>query len=84
MKRIVPVILLLALINACSSPVPAKPRYVWIDAPAIFSEYGNSEENIARDCKRIAKAGFTDIVVDVRPTNGDVLFKSEVAIGPMV
>ena len=57
----------------------AKPRYVWIDAAANFDDYGNSRENIRKDCKRIAETGFTDIVVDVRPTTGDVLFKSSVA-----
>ena len=56
-----------------------KPRYVWIDAAANFDDYGNSRENIRKDCERIARTGFTDIIVDVRPTTGDVLFKSSVA-----
>ena len=57
----------------------AKPRYVWIDAAANFDDYGNSRDRIREDCKRIAQTGFTDIIVDVRPTTGDVLFKSSVA-----
>ena len=57
----------------------AKPRYVWIDAAANFDDYGNSRENIRKDCQRIAQTGFTDIIVDVRPTTGDVLFASSVA-----
>lgn len=51
-----------------------KPRYVWIDAAANFPDYANSKENIAADMVKVKAAGFTDIIVDVRPTMGDVLF----------
>lgn len=53
-----------------------KPRYIWVDAAANFPDYANSKENIARDLALAKDAGFTDIVVDVRPTTGDVLFKT--------
>ncbi len=56
-----------------------KPRYVWIDAAANFQYYANDASAIAADCQRIARMGFTDIIVDVRPTSGDVLFASNVA-----
>ena len=56
-----------------------KPRYIWIDAAANFPDYADSRENIARDLAKIKETGFTDIVVDVRPTTGDVLFRSSVA-----
>ena len=59
--------------------VEAKPRYVWIDAAANFEDYADSKENIAADLARVKEAGFTDIVVDVRPSEGDVLFSSTVA-----
>lgn len=59
--------------------IVGKPRYVWIDASANFQYYGNDEAYIAADCKRIAEMGFTDIIVDVRPNSGDVLFSSKVA-----
>ena len=55
-----------------------KPRYIWIDAAANFPDYANSKENIARDLAKAKNAGFTDIVVDVRPSMGDVLFKTSV------
>ena len=55
-----------------------KPRYIWIDAAANFKDFANNKENIARDLKLAKDAGFTDVVVDVRPTNGDILFKSTV------
>lgn len=55
-----------------------KPRYIWIDAAANFADYANSKENIERDLTKAKDVGFTDIVVDVRPTTGDVLFKTDV------
>jgi len=53
-----------------------KPRYIWIDAAANFPDYANSQDNIRRDLTKVKNTGFTDIVVDVRPTMGDVLFKT--------
>lgn len=60
--------------------VPAgKPRYVWIDAAANFPYFANDKAYIGKEIKQIADCGFTDIVVDVRPTEGTVLWKSSVA-----
>ena len=59
--------------------IKGKPRYVWVDAAANFPYYANDPGAIAEDCRRIADMGFTDLVVDVRPTSGDVLFASSVA-----
>jgi len=53
-----------------------KPRFVWIDASGNFNDYANSEENIREACRKIAQTGFSDIVVDVRPTTGDILYSS--------
>ena len=58
------------------TPNAQKPRYIWIDAAANFPDFANSKENIARDLAKAKDAGFTDIVVDVRPTTGDVLFNT--------
>lgn len=55
-----------------------KPSFVWIEAGANFGSYANDADSIARDCARIAQMGFTDLVVEVRPTSGDALFKSRV------
>ena len=57
--------------------VDAKPRVIWIDAAANFPRYANSRENIAEDLEKIKNTGFTEIVVDVRPSMGDVLFKTD-------
>ena len=56
----------------------AKARLVWIDAAANFKDYANSEAKIAEDMARIKETGFTGVVVDVRPTNAGLLFKSDV------
>ena len=55
-----------------------KPRFIWIDAAANFPDFANSKENILRDLTLAKNAGFTDVVVDIRPTNGDVLFTTDV------
>ncbi len=55
-----------------------KPRFIWIDAAANFNDFANSKENIIRDLTLAKDAGFTDIVVDIRPTSGDILYKSSV------
>lgn len=56
--------------------VAVKPRYMWIDAGANFIRFANSKENIAEDLQKAYDCGITDVVVDVRPTEGDVLFKT--------
>lgn len=56
-----------------------KPRYIWIDAAANFPDFANNKENIARDLKLAKDVGFTDIIVDIRPTSGDILYKSSVS-----
>ena len=72
---------LAALLGACapSSSTADGPRFLWVDAAANFPSYGNDADSIATECQRIAEMGITDIVVDVRPTSGDVLFASKVA-----
>lgn len=54
-----------------------KPRYVWIDAPANFSDYASDRNRIRTDLGRLRRTGFTDIVVDVRPVSGRVLFRTD-------
>lgn len=53
------------------------PMYIWVDAAANFPDFANSKENIRRDLTSAKEVGFTDVVVDVRPTNGDVLFNTD-------
>lgn len=56
-----------------------KPRYIWVDAASNFVDFADSKENIARDLALAKNAGFTDIVVDVRSTSGNILFNSDLA-----
>ncbi|MEE3429655.1 MAG: alpha amylase family protein [Candidatus Cryptobacteroides sp.] len=56
-----------------------KPRFVWIDAGGNFQRFANSKENISEDIQKVKDAGFSGIIVDVRPTTGDVLFSSSKA-----
>lgn len=77
--RILLIAALLLLLHGCSPQPEGKIRMVWIEVGANFNQYANSTENIAADCKRLAEGGYTHIVVEVRPTSGDVLFKSDVA-----
>jgi uncharacterized lipoprotein YddW (UPF0748 family) len=53
-----------------------KPKYLWIDAAANFPDFANSKENITRDLTIAKNTGFTHVIVDVRPTTGDVLFNT--------
>ena len=53
-----------------------KPRYIWIDASGNFDQFANNQENIKAELARLKEIGFTDVIVDVRPTSGDVLFKT--------
>ncbi|MBQ7254562.1 MAG: family 10 glycosylhydrolase [Bacteroidales bacterium] len=70
---------LLIFIAACSPKPQQKIRMVWIEVGANFNQYANSTNNITSDCRRLADGGFTHLVVEVRPTSGDVLFASKVA-----
>lgn len=69
--------------TGATTPEPPAPSfapyhmYIWVDAAANFPDFANSKENIRRDLTLAKETGFTDVVVDVRPTNGDVLFQSD-------
>ena len=56
-----------------------KPRFIWIAADGNFPDFANNKDNILRDLTLAKNSGFTDIVVDVRPISGDVLFTTSVA-----
>ncbi len=70
----------LILCSSCAQRTTEKPFFIWIDASANFSDFANSKENIRRDLQKAKECGFTDVVVDVRPTNGNVLFRSRKGI----
>ena len=76
MKKLFLLALALVCLVGCDASPWQKPNIVWIEVGANFNQYGNSRENIAADCQRVARMGFTHVVVEVRPTSGDALFKS--------
>ena len=61
-----------------TDPVPSNkvPCFLWVDSSANSPDFLVSEDNIRRDLKLAADAGFTHIIAEVRPTTGDLLFKS--------
>lgn len=61
-----------------SVPVSEKPKILWIDASANFEYLANSKENVRNCLVKAKNTGFTEVVVDVRPTCGDVLYESSI------
>lgn len=55
---------------------PLKPRYIWVDASSNSQDFFTDPNTITRDLQLAKDAGFSDIVVDVRSTTGDLLYKS--------
>lgn len=52
------------------------PKLMWIDATANIERF-NNKDTIDYYLEKLKELGFTDIVVDVRPISGHVLYKSE-------
>ncbi|PID91516.1 MAG: S-layer protein [Bacteroidetes bacterium] len=52
-----------------------KPRYLWFDASANFRRF-SYYDSIVFYLAKAKEVGISDIVVDVRPVCGDVLYKS--------
>lgn len=55
-----------------------KPKMLWFDATANFERLG-SYDGIVKVLNRCVDAGITDIIVDVKPISGEVLYDSEIA-----
>lgn len=62
--------------NEKNENVELKPRYIWVDAASNAQDFFVDRSTIARDLTLAKDVGFTDIVVDVRSTTGDILYKS--------
>ena len=56
-------------------PTPEKEKMLWFDAEANFERF-SKKENITYYLDLAKSTGFNKIVVDVRPVQGDALFKS--------
>ncbi|NOZ57825.1 MAG: family 10 glycosylhydrolase [Calditrichaeota bacterium] len=69
--------LLLVNLSGCSRQ-PRQPAYLWIDAIANW-EMISSPAVILEVCQQARRAGFTGLLVDVKPITGEVLYPSKVA-----
>ncbi len=86
--RLILLVLLALPLAACShtratsappaEAFPADARVLWLDATANFARLG-TPDSLARHISNAADAGFTDLVVDVKPLSGEVLYASTVA-----
>ena len=61
-----------------TAAMPGDARILWLDATANFARLG-SPARLDSALRVIASAGFTDIIVDVKPLSGEVLYASSVA-----
>lgn len=54
------------------------PKLMWIDATANIHRF-NNKDTIDHYLQKLSDLGFTDVVVDIRPISGHVLYDSEYA-----
>ncbi len=75
-------LIIFALCGGCAtkvkSEIEAKTKIMWFDAKANFERF-SYPDSIDFYLEKIKRIGFTDAVVDVRPTSGKVLFESRFA-----
>lgn len=53
-----------------------KPKILWFDSEANFKRF-STQDSIVFYLDRAKETGFNEIVVDVRPVQGDVLYRSD-------
>lgn len=56
----------------------SKPKLMWFDATANFERLSNPD-SIRFYLDKIRALGFTDVVVDIKPITGEVLYESAIA-----
>ena len=57
-------------------PTVTKKYILWVDATSNFPRLSNSQDSIRKYVTKAKECGFTDLVVDVRPITGEVLYNS--------
>lgn len=73
--------MIFSFIVFCSSVVEgltSRKAFLWLDAHANFERLG-TQEGVSRVLKEAQRAGFTDIVVDLKGIDGYVLYPSRIA-----
>ncbi|MDR0823524.1 MAG: family 10 glycosylhydrolase [Prevotella sp.] len=81
LKRLTHFVFIACIFISCGSQKneivdTGKPKYLWFDSEANFERFA-SKDSIKYYLDKAKAAGFNQIVVDVRPTQGDVLYKSD-------
>lgn len=76
MKRLY--LFLVILISFSFSYATVKPKLIWFDATANFKRL-SYKDTICYYLDKVKLAGFTDVVIDVKPITGEVLYKSKLA-----
>lgn len=69
----IPLIILLNLTYSAS-----KPKLLWFDATANFERL-SYKDSIIYYLKKVKEIGFTDVVLDLKPITGEVLYDSKFA-----
>ncbi len=78
-------LLMMALLGQPAGPGPVKnekPKYMWFDAEANFQRF-SSKDSIRFYLDKTKAAGFNQVVIDVRPIYGDVLYKKTKTMQPL-
>uniref|UniRef100_A0AB33J4P1 DUF4985 domain-containing protein n=1 Tax=Prevotella sp. GTC17259 TaxID=3236795 RepID=A0AB33J4P1_9BACT len=70
--------MLLMLCLCLSAAQAGKRAFMWIDGEANFKRFSHTD-SIRYYVQKVHDLGFTDLVVDVRPITGEVLFDSKTA-----
>lgn len=65
----------LCLILTLNLSAEEKRAMMWFDATANFERFSH-RDSISHYLQKISAIGFTDVVVDIRPITGEVLYDS--------
>ncbi|MGE7775557.1 family 10 glycosylhydrolase [Chitinophaga sp. NPDC101104] len=78
-------LLMMGLLTQAGGPGPGKnekPKYMWFDAEANFKRF-SSKDSIRFYLDKTKAAGFNQVVIDVRPIYGDVLYGKTKTMQPL-
>lgn len=88
-KKIIYIIIIGCLVISCNGrknrndfTINGKPKYIWLDAEANFKRFA-TKDSITYYLDKAKETGFNQIVVDVRPIQGEALYRSGI-LHPMV
>ena len=71
------ILLFTATYSSAITSSKEKPKYLWFDAEANFKRFA-SKDSISYYLEKAKSVGFNQVVVDVKPIYGEVLYKSKI------